>query len=133
MSIGSVVGTWEHASSGAPSTNVDYTAKVRAFSTNLSRDAVEGTNFSESSRSYVAGLKTGEINCTYEYDDTINDIIEDLWSNGTSVTFEYSPLGSTAPNMTGSMFCTGMNLNVGVGELLEIEATFQITGDVAFA
>lgn len=132
MAIGSIVGTWEHASHGAPSTNVDYTTKVLSFSADFTRDAVEDSKFGVSSRQYVAGLKAAEISVSYEWDDTINDIIEDLYTNGTAVTFEYSPVGGTTPNVTGSMFCTAMNIPVGVGELLQLECTFQVTGDVTF-
>lgn len=132
MAIGSVVGTWEHASHGASTTNVDYTSKTMAFAAPFATDMQDATVFGTGFKSFEGGLKSGTISVTYKYDDTINDIIEDLWLNSTLVTFEYSPIGGSSPNCTGSMICSSMNITAGVGELLQIEAEFQISGTIAF-
>jgi hypothetical protein len=134
MAIAGAATVWSHASHGAASTNVDYSAKTQEISLNLDGEEVDATVFGSSFRSYEQSFKNGEIEVTYKWDSSINTVITDLWKNGTSVTFSLSPIGTTAGNpvVTGSMICRTIELPFSVGELQQINATFRITGTPTF-
>ena len=134
MAIGSVTADWEHASQAAATTNVEYTSKVRSLDLSFEREMVEATNFADASHEYEAGLKDAEISVVYAWDSTIDDILRDIYDNGTAVTWEYSPNGATAaePRVTGSAHISSLGIPEGIGELQTISATFKVTGAVTF-
>ena len=135
MAIAGAATVWSHASHGAASTNVDYSAKTQELSLNLDGEEVDATCFNAAAfRAYEQSFKNGEIEVTYKWDAAINTVITDLWKNGTSVTFSLSPIGtsSTNPRITGSMICRTIELPFSVGELQQINATFRITGTPTF-
>jgi hypothetical protein len=135
MAIAGAATVWSHASSGAASTNVDYSAKTQELSLSFDGEEVDATCFNAAAfRAYEQSFKNGEIEVTYKWDAAINTVITDLWKNGTSVTFSLSPIGTTAgnPRVTGSMICRTIELPFSVGELQQINATFRVTGTPTF-
>jgi hypothetical protein len=135
MAIAGAATVWAHASYGAPSTNVDYSAKTQELSLSFDGEEVDATTFNAAAfRAYEQSFKEGEIEVTYKWDAAINTVITDLWKNGTSVTFSLSPIGTTGgnPRITGSMICRTIELPFSVGELQQINATFRVTGTPTF-
>jgi hypothetical protein len=135
MAIAGAATVWAHASYGAPSTNVDYSAKTQELSLSFDGEEVDATTFNAAAfRAYEQSFKEGEIEVTYKWDAAINTVITDLWKNGTSVTFSLSPIGTTGgnPRITGSMICRTIELPFSVGELQQINATFRVTGTPVF-
>ena len=135
MAIAGAATVWAHASHGATSTNVDYSAKTQELSLTLDGEEVDATCFNAAAfRAYEQSFKNGEIEVTYKWDAAMNTVITDLWKNGTSITFSLSPIGTTGcnPRVTGSMICRSIELPFSVGELQQISATFRITGTPTF-
>lgn len=125
---------WKHASNGSPSSNVDYSAKTMSLVPNYDGESVDATTFGDAFRDKEQTFKSFGFSVKYKYDATIWQIIADLWSNGTSITFELGPVGtaSTSPKVTGSMFCQSFSEPFNVGELQVMEVKFEGTGSPTF-
>ena len=125
---------WKHATHGAPSSNTDYTAKTMSVTPTYDGEEVDATCFGDAFREYEQTFKSHSYTVRYKYDATIWQVLADLWSNGTSVTFELGPVGSgsTSPKITGSLICTSFTEPFNVGELQVMEATFRGTGAPTF-
>ena len=134
MAIGGKDTLWLHASHGSPASDVDYTSKTRSVVPNYDGESVDATVFGDAFREKEATFKNFGFTVQYKFDATIWQIIADLWTNGTAVTFELGPIGSTStyPKITGSMFCKSFSEPFSVGELQVIDVTFEGTGAPTF-
>lgn len=134
MAISGKDTVWKHATNGAPSTNTDYTSKTRNVSLNCDGEEVDATVFGDGFRDYEQSFKNATITGTYKYDATIWQVVADLYSNGTSITWELGPVGSSAssPKITGSMICKSFTQPFNVGELQMVNVNFRVTGAVTF-
>lgn len=134
MAIGGKNTFWAHGSSGAPSTNVNYSTNTRAITPTFDGEEVDATVFGDAFRDFEQSFKNANINATYKFAPAIWQIIADLYSNGTEITFELGPNGTTTtfPKITGSMVLINFNQAVAIGGLLEITATFRVTGAPVF-
>lgn len=132
MAIGGKDTTWKHATHGSPSSNTDYTSKTMSVEPSFKSDFEDATVFGDAYREKEATFKDATIKVKYKSDDTIDAVVFDLWSNGTSVTFELSPRGTTAgmPKYTGSMICVGYEEPFNVGSLQDLSVDFEVTGAV---
>lgn len=121
--------------------SVDLSNDVQQLSTSLQLDTVEDTAMGDNARSYIAGLRDGTFDVTFNADDTTGQVSATLWtiySGASSVTFTVKPNGTTTstsnPAYSGSCFVSSWNpLDGSVGDLATNTATFQITGDVTRA
>lgn len=97
-------------------------------------EEVDATVFGDSFREFEQTFKSHSYAVRYKYDATIWQILADLWSNGTEVTFELGPVGTTStnPKITGSMILTSFSEPFTVGELQVMEVTFRGTGAPTF-
>lgn len=134
MAIAGSTTIWSHASHGSPSSNVAYTTKTMSVTPTFDGEEVDATTFGDAFREYEQTFKSHSYSVRYKYDATIWQIIVDLWSNGTEVTFELGPVGSTStnPKITGSMICTSFSEPFEVGSLQVMEVSFRGTGAPTF-
>jgi hypothetical protein len=134
MAIGGAATTWKHATHGSPSSNTDYTAKTMSVNPTFDGEEVDATTFGDSFRESEQTFKSFAFTVRYKYDSTIWAVIGDLWTNGTSITFELGPVGVTPPNpkITGSMYCQSFSEPFNVGELQVMEVSFKGTGAPSF-
>jgi hypothetical protein len=106
-------------------------AKVSSWSISATTDALETTTLAEVARTYTTGLKTATGSCTvFYYDDAPVNLLEQVnqSSPGTPPTcrlklqfdgkfFEFDAVLTSA-----SLACT-------VGEIMQVEVAFQMSGD----
>lgn len=135
MAVGGASSAWKHGKYGAASTNTDLSAKTVSVTLNAEAETVESTTFGDSYRNYEQSFKNSTIEAVYKYDSTIYGELADTYSNGTTVTFELSPdgTGSTKPKITGSMFITSFGSPVEIGNLLQINVSWQVDGALTFS
>lgn len=125
---------WAHATHGSPSSNTNYTTKTRSLNITLDGEEVDATVFGDAYREYEQSFKSAEITVQYKYDSTIWTVLTDLYDNGTSITWEAGPVGTTngSPKLSGSQVLRSLGLPYNVGELQVMDATFRVTGAVTF-
>jgi hypothetical protein len=135
MSIGGALTVWKHASNGAPSTNVDYSSSTRSVSPSFDLETVDSTTFGDSYKDFESSFKNATIEAVYKYSTAMWTVITDLYNGGATITFEYGPDGTTTgkPKVTGSMFITKFSPPTTVGALIEMTASFQVTGAVVWS
>ena len=134
MAIGGQNSLWKHATHGTPTVLVDYSASTRNVTLSLDGEEVDATTFGNLFRDYERSFISGTFEAEYKYATAMWVVLGDIFTNGTSVDFEYSPNGSTStyPKVTGAMVCTNFTAPVAVGDLLVFTATFRINGTATF-
>lgn len=134
MSIGGQNTIWKHATHGTPAVLVDYSAKTMSVTLSNEGEEVDATVFGNLYRDFERSFISGTFEAQYKYDATIYTVLGDIFTNGTSIDFEFSPNGSTAgyAKMTGAMVCTSLGFPAAVGELLTMTANFRINGTITF-
>jgi hypothetical protein len=132
MAIGGQNSLWKHSSHSAPTSNVDYSASTRNVTLSMDGEEVDATTFGNLFRDYERSFVSGTFEAEYKFGTAMWVVVADIFTNGTSVDFEYSPNGSTGgyPKITGAMVCTNLNSPASVGELLVFTATFRINGTI---
>lgn len=134
MAVGGALSAWKHGTNGAVSTNTDFSAKTRSVNPSFDAEQVESTTFGDAYRDYEQSFKNASIEVAYKFDATIFAQIAAIYNAGDTVTFEYSPSGTSSGNVkiTGSMFITKMSPPAEIGNLIEISVSWQVTGAVTF-
>lgn len=134
MAIGGQNTDWRHATHGSPSSLTDYTAKTMSVTLALDGEEVDATTFGNLYRDFERSFISGTFEVQYKYDTTIWTVLSDIFTNGTSVDFQYSPDGATnpKPKVSGAMVCTNLQSPAQVGDLLVLSATFRINGAATF-
>ena len=134
MAIGGQNTAWKHGTHGALTTNTDFSAYMRSISFQTDQETVDATTFGDLNKDFELSFKNATLEAEYKYDTTRWGNITDIYSNSETVTFEYSPDGTTTgkPKVTGSAFITNFSSPVAIGELLVFSVTFQVTGAVTF-
>lgn len=117
----------------APSTPGDISQYGNSVGLTLNRDSAEVTTFALGSKQYIPGLKDATIPFEGPFDTLSDQILWDLYNNGTIVLFEYYPAGNTTglPKYTGSLFVTSYDVSSDVGDANATSGEFQVTGNVA--
>lgn len=136
MAIGGKLTSFRHGSNGAPTTLVDYSSSIKSIDFPLTSEEVEQTVFGSGFREYEASFKSGETTITYKYTDAIWVVLKDIWTNQTTVDWQFSPDGTASgkPKMeglaasSGGMVLLDFSINPSVGEALDIEARYRLTG-----
>ena len=107
-------------------------AKVKTWSLSFATDALETTTLAEIARTYTTGLKSATGTCTVMYyDDAPVNLLNQLnqSSPGTSPTcrlklaFDSKYIEFDAVLTSGNLACT-------VGEIMQVDITFQMSGDL---
>jgi hypothetical protein len=132
--IGGKDTTWKHATHGSPSSDNDYTGKTMSVEPTYDGETVDATVFGDTFREKVATFKEHAYKVRYLFDAAMWTVITDLWKNGTAVTFELGPIGTTAgnPKSTGTMVCRSFTQPFNVGEVQVMDVEFEGSGAVVF-
>ena len=133
MALGGKNSVWKHKLTGNV-TMTNFTTKTMSATLSASAEQVESTTFGDSYRNYEQSFKNGTIEVNYKYDTTIFGQIAAIYNAGDTVDFELYPDGEDGgkPKITGSAFITTFGTPVEIGNLLQLNVTFQIDGAITF-
>lgn len=116
-------------SEGTVKSGVNAIAEIRSYTITETADTLEDTTMGDSSRTYLASLKTftGSIECFWDETDTDGQLTLDP---GASVTINIYPEGSTSGDTyyTGSVLITEKNVTGSFDGMVEASFSFQGTG-----
>ncbi len=107
-------------------------AKVKSWGVSFSTEALETTTLAEDSRTYTTGLKSATGNCTVMYyDDAPVDLLNQLNQSTPGalpacrlkLVFDTKFFEFDAVLTSGNLACT-------VGEIMQVDIEFQVTGDL---
>lgn len=117
----------------APTVVGDMSQYGNSVGLTLNRDSSEVTTFGLGSKKYIPGLKDATVPFEGPYDTASDQIMWDLYDQGTIVNFEYFPAGVTAglPKYTGQCFVTSYEVSSEVSDANATSGEFQVTGNVA--
>lgn len=109
--------------------------KVRSWSLDISRDALETTSLSAHDRTYVSGVRGATGSADIMYDPTepgvtglFNSIFDNAEDSSRSVEFLLNSL--TGEGMTCSALITGVSPSVSVGDVQACSVSFQVSGPI---
>jgi hypothetical protein len=109
--------------------------KVRSWSLDITRDALETTHLGIVDRTYVSGLRgaTGSADLMYDNADTnmadlLNTIFDDANEPSASVSFVLDSAGGKS--LSGTALITNVSPSVSVGEIQTISVSFQVSGSL---
>ena len=110
---------------------------LRSWSLSITKDTQETTVMTNTSKTFVGGLISGEGSATLIYDNDGNSdylaFIEDVLStnDGGDALFELFPDNQASAKKFGfSGIITGAEYSATIGEIQEINITFQTTGAI---
>ena len=110
---------------------------LRSWSLSITKDTQETTVMTNTSKTFVGGLISGEGSATLIYDNAGNSdylaFIEDVLStnDGGDALFELFPDNQASAKKFGfSGIITGAEYSATIGEIQEINITFQTTGAI---
>jgi len=95
-------------------------------------DVAETTTLGAGSKTYIVGLKDATISIGGLWDSTADAIFGAVVGQSASLSFEYSPEGTTVGNVkyTGEAILTSYAVSSPVGDVVAYSADLQVTGDV---
>ncbi len=119
-----------HAGSeGTVKSGANAVAEIRSFTLEESADTIEDTTMGDSSRTYLASLKTfsGSVDCFWDETDTDGQV---SFAVGASVTLNVYPEGSTTGDTyySGTALVTGRSISSSFDGMVEASFTLQGTG-----
>jgi hypothetical protein len=116
-------------SEGTVKSGANAIAEIRSYTITETADTLEDTTMGDSSRTYLASLKTftGSIECFWDETDTDGQLTLDP---GASVTINIYPEGSTSGDTyyTGTVLITEKNVTGSYDGMVEASFSFQGTG-----
>lgn len=116
-------------SEGTVKSGANAIAEIRSYTITETADVLEDTTMGDSSRTYLASLKTftGSIECFWDETDTNGQLTLDP---GASVTINIYPEGSTSGDTyyTGTVLITEKNVTASFDGMVEASFSFQGTG-----
>ena len=117
----------------APQVGTNMSQYGNSVGLTMNREASEVTTFALQSKKYIPGLKDATVPFEGPFDDASDQIMWDLYNNGTIVLFEYFPAGEGAGKVkySGQLFVTSYEVSSDVGDANSTSGEFQVTGDVA--
>jgi hypothetical protein len=98
-------------------------------------DVAETTTLGSSSKSYIVGLKDATLSISGLWDATIDGILGAVVGQTASLSFEYSPEGTTSGKVkyTGECIVTSYSQSSPVGDVVGFSADMQVSGNVTRA
>jgi hypothetical protein len=116
-------------SEGTVKSGANAIAEIRSYTITETADVLEDTSMGDSSRTYLASLKTftGSIECFWDETDTNGQLTLDV---GATVTINIYPEGSTSGDVyyTGSVIITEKSVTASFDGMVEASFSFQGTG-----
>jgi hypothetical protein len=116
-------------SEGTVKSGANAIAEIRSYTITETADVLEDTTLGDSSRTYLASLKTftGSIECFWDETDTNGQLTLDV---GATVTINIYPEGSTSGDVyyTGSVIITEKSITASFDGMVEASFSFQGTG-----
>lgn len=116
-------------SEGTVKSGANAIAEIRSYIITETADVLEDTSMGDTSRTYLASLKTftGSIECFWDETDTNGQMSLDP---GASVTINIYPEGSTSGDTyyTGSVIITEKSITASFDGMVEASFSFQGTG-----
>lgn len=107
--------------------------KVRSWSLDINRDALETTNLGNTDRTYVSGLRgaTGSAEIMYDPIDSaaaslLNSVLSNDENPSGSVTFFLNT--ATGKSLSCSALVTSVSPSVSVGDIQACSVSFQVSG-----
>tara|TARA_R110002012_G_scaffold46324_3_gene122519 strand:- start:1338 stop:1748 length:411 start_codon:yes stop_codon:yes gene_type:complete len=98
-------------------------------------DVAETTTLGSSSKSYIVGLKDATLSISGLWDATIDGILGAVVGQTASLSFEYSPEGTSSGKVkyTGECIVTSYSQSSPVGDVVGFSADMQVSGNVTRA
>lgn len=118
---------------------VDRSAHVKSATLTVDAAELDTTDFASGGwKECQAGIKSGQLQITFQDDVTDASIDDILWAIfATVVTFEVRPTSSSVstnnPKYTGSVLIKGHSIGGGVGELAMKQVTYPTSGTITRA
>jgi hypothetical protein len=116
-------------SEGTVKSGSNAIAEIRSYTITETADTLEDTTMGDSSRTYLASLKTftGSIECFWDETDTNGQLTLDP---GSTLTINIYPEGSTSGDTyyTGSVIVTEKSITASYDGMVEASFSFQGTG-----
>jgi predicted secreted protein len=116
--------------SGGSLTDISDTLTDVSFPETI--ETAETTSFGSNAKTYIVGLKDATISLSGNFDATVDAHLAGIAGQAATVSFEYGPEGSTAPQVkyTGEAILTSYEKSGAVGDVVTYSAEFQVTGAV---
>ena len=98
-------------------------------------DVAETTTLGDGSKSYIVGLKDATLSISGLWDSTLDGRLGAVVGQSATLSFEYSPEGTTGGNVkyTGECILTSYSQSSPVGDVVGFSADMQVSGDVTRA
>lgn len=111
----------------------DISNVLTDVSVSRTADVAEVSAFSNTSKSFVAGLTDGSITLTGSFDTTVDGYLKGII--GLVKDFEFYPIGTSggSPKASGTAILTSYDRSPDIGGAVGFSASFQITGNVTEA
>lgn len=110
----------------------DISDSLNSISFPREAEVLETTSFGSSDRTYIVGFKNATISIEGSFDATYDGYIAGVLGQDATISFEYGPEGSTSTRVkyTGECILTSYESSAGVGDVVNVSASYQITGAV---
>tara|TARA_R100001015_G_C4607916_1_gene163067 strand:- start:875 stop:1285 length:411 start_codon:yes stop_codon:yes gene_type:complete len=109
---------------------------ISAFVNNVdfpeTADVAETTTLGASNKTYISGLKDATISLSGVWDATADAIFGAVVGQAATLSYEYSPQGTTGGNVkyTGECILTNYAISSPVGDVVAFSADLQVSGAV---
>lgn len=113
-------------------TLTDISTYVNSVDFPETADVAETTTLGDGSKSYIVGLKDATLSISGLWDSTLDGILGAVVGQSATLSFEYSPEGTTGGNIryTGECIVTSYSQSSPVGDVVGFSADMQVSGDV---
>ncbi len=113
-------------------TLTDISSYVNSVDFPETADVAETSTLGSSAKSYIVGLKDATLSIAGLWDSTVDGILGAVVGQSATLSFEYSPEGTTGGNIkyTGECILTSYSQSSPVGDVVSYSADFQVSGAV---
>jgi len=113
-------------------TLTDISSYVNSVDFPETADIAETTVLGDGNKTYIVGLKDATLSISGLWDSTLDGILGAVVGQSATLSFEYSPEGTTGGNVkyTGECILTSYAQSSPVGDVVGYSADFQVTGAV---
>jgi len=110
----------------------DISAYVNSVDMPQTVDVAETTVLGKDNKTYIVGLKDATISLAGLWDSTVDAIFGAVLGQSATLSFEYSPEGTTSGNIkyTGEAILTSYSKNSPVGDVVSYSADLQVSDAV---
>jgi hypothetical protein len=113
-------------------TLTDISSYVNSVDFPETADVAETTVLGDGNKTYIVGLKDATLSISGLWDSTLDGILGAVVGQSATLSFEYSPEGTTGGNVkyTGECILTSYAQSSPVGDVVGYSADFQVTAAV---